>query len=74
MSSYVHDAWIADDDWFEMRVASFYDIEAEIELIKEPLYELLDSLTLRAGLRAISTGMLVMEFFDAIYMKAQLDF
>ena len=74
MSSYVHDAWIADDDWFEMRVASFYDIEAEIELIKEPLYELLDSLTLRAGLRAITTGMLVMEFFDAIYLKTQVDF
>ena len=57
----------------EIRSAVLYDIDTEVEMIQEELYELLDSYTFHWSWRIYGTALLTIELFDFFYIRLQTD-
>lgn len=73
VGSYAQSKWLIDSEIFEVRVAALYDLETEVEIIQENLYELLESFAAHWVIRGVATGLITWEFFDLFYLKAQID-
>ena len=69
MGSYAQSKWLVDSDALEVRVAALYDLETEVEVIQERLYELLTSFAAHWVIRGVATGLLTFEFADLFYIK-----
>ena len=74
VQSYAHTWWLLKHDILEIRAATLYDIDTEVEVIQEELYELLDSYTFHWSMRTYGTGLITAEFFDFFYVRLQVDF
>ena len=74
VQSYAHTWWLLKHDILEIRAATLYDIDTEVEVIQEELYELLDSYTFHWSMRTYGTALITAEFFDFFYIRLQMDF
>lgn len=69
VGSYAQSKWLIDSDAIEVRVAALYDLETEIEVIQEQLYELLTNFAAHWVIRGVVTGLATIEIADLFYIK-----
>ena len=73
VGSYAQSKWLVDSDVLEVRAAALYDLETEVEVIQERLYELLTSFAAHWVVRGVVTGLVTAEIADLFYVKFQTD-
>ena len=73
VGSYAQSKWLVDSDVLEVRAAALYDLETEVEVIQERLYELLTSFAAHWVVRGVVTGLVTAEIADLFYVKLQAD-
>ena len=73
VGSYAQSAWLVDSDLLEVRAAALYDLETEVEVIEERLFELLTSFAAHWVIRGVATGLITFEIADLFYVKLQTD-
>ena len=69
VGSYSKSKWLVDSDVLEVRAAVLYDLETEVEVIQERLYELLTNFAAHWVIRGVATGLVTAEIADLFYLK-----